>query len=93
MKYHLQLGQRVYVREDVETYGGLAGRVIHQGQVADGAAYRREHPAMRSSQGRLALVVELVVELEDPPPGLEPVILCYEDQVSSTAPGYPGLGE
>ena len=73
----LSIGQRVQLRESEEKYGGLFGHVIHREWVGDKAAYRREHPEARPGQGRLALVVQL----EDPPPGMEPVILCYEEQV------------
>ena len=78
MTQQLSLGQRVRLRGDVEKYRGLFGRIIHREWVTGGAVYHREHPEVRAGRGRLALVVEL----EDPPPGFEPVVMCYEEQVS-----------
>lgn len=77
-----RLGQRVQIRRDVERYGGLFGEIIHREWVTGEVRYRRRHPLSRPDPGRLALVVNL----EDPPAGLEPVILCYEDQLRA-APG------
>ena len=64
--------------EDVEKYGGLFGQIIHLQWVTGSAVYHREGPEARVGQGQVALVVEL----EDPPPGLESVILCYEGHIS-----------
>ena len=75
----LSIGQRVQLRESEEKYGGLFGHIIHRDWVTGNVVYRREHPEARPGQGRLALVVQL----EDPLPGMEPVILCYEEQVSA----------
>lgn len=72
------LGQRVRIREGVEKYGGLSGQIIHRQWVTGSVAYHREGPTVRGGQGQLALVVAL----EDPPPDLEPVILCYEEHIS-----------
>ena len=71
-------GQRVRIREGVEKYGGLCGRVIHRQWVTGSVVYHRESPEAKVGQGQIALVVEL----EDPSPGLEPVILCYEEHVA-----------
>ena len=78
MSQQLAIGQRVRVREGVERYGGLFGRIIHRQWVTGSVVYHREEPEAGVGRGQLALVVEL----EDPPPGLEPVILCYEEHVS-----------
>ncbi len=72
------LGQRVRIREGVEKYGGLCGQIIHRQWVTGSGVYHREGPGVRAGQGQLALVIAL----EDPPPGLEPVILCYEEHIS-----------
>ena len=69
------------IREDAERYGGLLGEIIHRERISGSPVYRREHPDIKAGEGRLALVVELV----DPPPGFEPVILCYEDQISQVS--------
>ena len=71
-------GQRVRIKEDVEKYGGLCGQIIHLQWVTGSVAYHRENPRVRPEQGQLALVVAL----ENPPPDLEPVILCYEEHIS-----------
>ena len=78
----LRRGHRVRVREGVDKYGGLFGEVIHGEPVTGDAAYASRRPLARGPAGRLALVVSL----EDPGPGLEPVILCYEDQLVAVPP-------
>ena len=83
MGRQLSLGQRVRLRDAVEKYGGLFGEIIHREWVTGVTVYRREHPEAGVGQGILALVVQL----EGPPPGLEPVILCYEEQVSPDPTG------
>ena len=72
------LEQRVRIRESVEKYGGLYGQIIHRQWVTGSVVYHREGPTVSTGQGQLALVVAL----EDPPPDLEPVILCYEEHIS-----------
>ena len=79
----LPVGQRVLVRKGVEKYGGLPGRVIHREWVTGERVYQRVHRHAKTGQGRLAVVVEL----EDPPSGFEPVILCYEEHLSPLADG------
>ena len=74
----LSVGQRVRVREDAEKYGGLIGVIIRREWVTEHKGHRREHPEARQVDGRLAVIVQL----EDPPAGFEPVILCYEEQVA-----------
>ena len=69
------------LREGVEKYGGLFGKIIHREWATGSTVYRREHPVATAGRGRLALVVQL----ENPPLGLEPVILCYEEQVSQVS--------
>ena len=78
MEQQLQLGQRVQMKPDIEKYGGLFGEIIHREWIEADTVFRRENPEGRPGQGRLSLVVQL----EDPSPDLEPIILCYEDQVS-----------
>jgi len=86
MNHQLSLGQRVQLKADIQKYGGLFGEIIHREWVTGDKVYRRERPeartgpstGLRAGQGRLALVIQL----EDPPPDLEPVILCYEEHVS-----------
>ena len=77
----LSLGQNVRIREGVEKYRGLFGRIIHRQRVTGSAAYHREPTHSKLVQGRLAVVVQL----KDPPAGVEPVILCYEEQVTLIA--------
>jgi hypothetical protein len=77
-----QAGQRVRVREDVEKYGGLFGEIIHRTAVTEDVTYEPRRPR----SGRPAARLALVVSLEDPAPGLEPVILCYEEQVAAAPP-------
>ena len=79
MQRRLPVGQRVRLKDDVPKCGGLSGEVIHLEWVTEEAAYRREHPYARRTPGRPALVVQL----DNPPPNLEPVIMCYEEQVST----------
>ena len=74
----LSPGRQVPISESVEKYGGFFGEIVYREWYSDTPAYRREHPDLRARQGRLMLVVEL----ENSPPGLEPVILCYQEQVS-----------
>ena len=56
----------------------MFGRIIHRQWVTGSVVYHREGPEAGVGQGQLAVVGEL----EDPPPGLEPVILCYEEHIS-----------
>ena len=83
MDKRLALGQRVQIRPGVEKYGGLFGEIIHRQRVAAGTVYHREHLRTRADQGQLALVVQL----ENPSPDLEPVILCYEEHISEVSDG------
>ncbi len=78
----LSVGQRVRISEGAEKYGGLCGVIIHREWITEQNEHRREHPEARRAEGRLAVIVEL----ESPPAGFEPVILCYEEQVVP-APG------
>ena len=76
------MGRRVRLREDVEKYGGLLGEIIHREWVTENVTYSRRHPLSPRPGGRLALVVSL----EHAPPGLEPVILCYEEHLLAAPP-------
>ena len=81
MGHELPTGQKVRIREGVAKYGGLAGEIIHREWIKEDQVYRRENPEGRAGEGRLALVVRL----ENPTPGLEPVILCYSEDVLQTS--------
>ena len=78
----LRTGQRVRVREDVERYGGLFGEIIHREPATGDVTYMPRRPRPGRPNGRLVLVVGL----ENPSPGLEPVILCYEEQLLAVPP-------
>ena len=78
----LRRGQRVRVREGVDRYGGMFGTIIHREPATGDAAYASRRPLTGSPAGGLVLVVSL----EDPGPGLEPVILCYEEQLVAVLP-------
>ena len=83
MSQELTPGQQVRISESVEKYGGLIGEIIYVEAAAGKGAFRREFPNSDEATARDAFVVLL----ENPSPGLEPVILCYEDQTSRMSAG------
>ena len=82
MDQKLIIGRRVLLRQGLGKYAGLHGEIIHREWIAGPSVYRRESPMGRPGLGRLALVVQL----EGPPVGLEPLIHCYADQVDLDEP-------
>ena len=81
MSQPLEPGQKVQIEPGVEKYGGLFGEIIHREWVTGDVTYNRR-PLSKPPGGRLALVVSL----DAPGPGLEPVILCYEEQLRPAPP-------
>jgi len=78
MDPELIIGRRVLLTEGLGKYAGLRGEIIHREWTAGPSVYRRESTQGKPGLERLALVVQL----EGPPAGLEPLIHCYADQVT-----------